>query len=67
MRKERFSKAITHSVLRLLDNAARKHGLAEVKHAATKWTNGQRDKARLLKEQAALTRELAEVSKRLSK
>lgn len=67
MSRLKFDKAATRAVMKLLDSASRKHGLAQVKHAATKWANGQRDKARLLKQRAALERQLTEVSRALSR
>jgi hypothetical protein len=60
-----FDKKQTKAVMSALDAATRKYGLPLVKHAATKWCNGQRDKARLLKQRAALEKQLAEVSTKL--
>lgn len=54
------------AVLKLLDAAARKHGMSETRRASNRWSIGQRDKARLAKQRAALERQLAEVTKRLS-
>lgn len=67
MRNGKFDKAATRAVMKLLDGATKKHGLTTVKHAATKWANGQRDKARLLKQRAALEKELAEVGRALTR
>ena len=67
MRNGKYDKAATRAVMKLLDSATRKHGLPTVKHAATKWANGQRDKARLLKQRTALEKQLAEVSKALTR
>lgn len=65
--KNRFDKVATRSVMKALDAATKKHGLSLVRHAATKWNNGQRDKARLVKERAALEKKLADVAKQLSR
>ena len=67
MKNGKFDKTATRSVMKSLDAAAKKHGLALVKHAATKWATGQRDKARLIKQRAVLEKELAEVSKQLTR
>jgi len=67
MKNGKFDKTAMRSVMKALDAATKKHGLALVKHAATKWSNGQRDKARLLKQRVTLEKELAEVSKQLSR
>jgi hypothetical protein len=53
------------AVMKALDAATRKYGLIQVKHAATKWGNAQRDRARIIKRRKELERELAEVSKQL--
>lgn len=67
MRNGKFDKAAMRSVMKALDSATRKHGLALVRHAATKWNNGQRDQARLVKQRAMLEKQLAEVSQRLAR
>ena len=67
MKKTKFDKVIEKKVLSLLDIAAKKHGITNVRHATNKWANAQRDKARLAKQRVALERELVEVYKRLSR
>ena len=52
--------------MKLLDNAVRKHGLAEVRHAANKWGNAQRAKISLGKARKALERRLDEVNRKLA-
>jgi hypothetical protein len=64
-RKGKHNAVTVAMVMRWLDSAAKKNGLSDVRHAATKWATAQRDKARLAKERAALERKLAEVQQRL--
>ena len=64
-RKKKAVSPAFKAVLKTLDSAAKAYGLREVKSAATRWVNGQRDKFRLSKERAALEKQLAEVTKRL--
>lgn len=65
MRKSRYDTTVTQAVMRGLEDAAKEHGVPLVRYVATKWANGQRDKARLLKQRAALEKQLTEVSKKL--
>ena len=67
MRKNGFDQSITKSVIKLLDAAARKHGLKDVKHGAAKWVQGQTAKVRLAKQQKALEQELARVNAKLAR
>ena len=67
MKNGKYDKAATRLIMKTLDAAARKHGLPTARHAATKWNTGQQAKARLLKQRQELEKELAEVSKRLSR
>lgn len=64
-RKVKFEKRLVSQIMRTLDKAATKSGFPLVKHAATKWATGQRDKARLLRARQELEQELAEVSEKL--
>jgi hypothetical protein len=64
-KNSKYNAVTVKSVMRWLDGMAKKHGLSDVRHAATKWATAQRDKARLAKDRAALERQLAEVNKRL--
>lgn len=66
-KKKAPDSAATKSVLEILDGAAKKHGLREVRYAANKWVKGQGDKLRLARQRAALERELAEVNQRLGR
>ena len=65
-KQAKFDPAIYKAVRKFLDGIAKKHGLKAARHAATKWGNGQREKASLLKQREALSRSLADVSKRLA-
>ena len=67
MSQAKWDKLAVRAVIKALDALTRKHGLIQVKHAATKWGNAQRDKARILKRRKELESELAEVSKQLSR
>jgi len=67
MARKRADSASVKAVIKLLDHAAKKHGLAEVRRAANRWAIGQRDKLRLARQRVALERELAEVNKRLGR
>ncbi len=67
MRKNGFDRVIEKTVIRLLDKAASKHGMKEVRHASNKWSKAQGDKLSLSKKQKALEAQLAEVQRRLGK
>lgn len=64
-RQMKFDKATEKLILRQLDQAAKKHGLAVMRHAINKWAAVQRDKASITKEQRELQKRLAELNKRL--
>lgn len=61
----KFDKTKEKAVIKLLDAAARKYGLLDVRHAANKWTTVQRVRASLAKKRAALQSELDKVNKKL--
>lgn len=67
MANRKFDKEATSAIMKTLGEFAKEHGVLLVRHAATKWANGQREKARLLQQRAELEKELADVSKRLSR
>lgn len=67
MASRKFDKEATKAIMAALDGFAKQHGVVLVRHGATKWANGQREKARLLQQRAELEEELAAVSKRLSR
>jgi hypothetical protein len=63
-RKKAVSPAVK-AVMKLLDGAARKFSMSEVRRATNRWSVGQRDRLRLAKERGDLEKKLAEVTKRL--
>lgn len=65
MRTNKWNKQAQRLVFRFLDKAVKRFGIKDVRHATSKWSNGQRDRARLLKQSNALKRELAQVRARL--
>ncbi len=65
MSKSKFDRKTEKAIMKMLDGAARKHGLKEVRHAANKWCTAQRDKASLAKAQKELQAKLEEVNRKL--
>lgn len=63
----KWDRKIEKRVLRLLDGAARKHGMRDVRHAVNKWTRIQSERLSIAKERKRLEQKLAEVNARLKK
>ena len=61
----KFDRKIEKTVLKLLDVAAKKHGVPNVRHAANKWATAQREKVALGKAQRELEKKLDEVNRKL--
>ena len=66
MRKSKYDKKSEKEIMRLLDVAVKKHGLAEVRHAANKWCCAMRAKASLAKARRELEHRLEEVNRKLA-
>lgn len=65
-RKSKYDKKSEKTIMKFLDGLTKKHGLTEVRHAANKWCNAQRDRASLAKARKALEDKLAEVNRKLA-
>ena len=65
MRKNKFDRKTEKAIMKMLDGAARKHGMSDVRHSANKWCTAQRDKASLAKAQKELQAKLEEVNRKL--
>ncbi len=63
----KWDKGVEKRVLRLLDGAARKHGMKDVRHVVNKWTRIQSERLSIAKERRRLEEKLAEVNARLRK
>ena len=63
--RTRYDKAKVKPIIKMLDAAARKYGMKDVKYAANRWVNAQREKASLNKQRALLEKQLSEVSARI--
>lgn len=67
MKNSKWDVKIGKAVLRLLDGAAKKHGMRDVRHAVNKWTKTQSERLSIAKERKRLEQKLAEVNARLRK
>ncbi len=65
-RATRYDMVAAKTIMHLLDGASKKHGLQTTKYAATKWASMQASRARMLKDKAALEKELAAIQAKLA-
>lgn len=65
MKKSRYDKLKEKAVMKLLDQAVMKYGMADVRHGAMKWGNAQRRKIVLVRQQKQLEADLSAVREEL--